>query len=86
MARSALMAERTFARRFTQATGTTPLRWLLTQRLLLAQELLEDSDEPIENVAARCGFGSAVSLRQHFQRQLRTSPSDYRRTFRGQAS
>ncbi|WP_432021214.1 GlxA family transcriptional regulator [Streptomyces sp. 1222.5] len=84
MARTAFMAERTFARRFAQATGTTPLRWLLTQRLLLAQELLEDSDEPIENVAARCGFGSAVSLRQHFQRHLRTSPSDYRRTFRGQ--
>ncbi|WP_079408258.1 GlxA family transcriptional regulator [Streptomyces sp. 3211] len=86
MARTALMAERTFARRFTQATGTTPLRWLLVQRLLFAQELLEDSDESIENVAARCGFGSAVSLRQHFQRHLHTSPSDYRRTFRRQVS
>lgn len=84
MAHSVFMAERTFARRFREATGTTPLRWILTQRLLLAQELLEDSDEPIESVAARCGFGSAVSLRQHFQRQLRTSPSDYRRAFQGQ--
>ncbi|MGW1365168.1 GlxA family transcriptional regulator [Streptomyces chartreusis] len=83
MARSALMAERTFARRFAEATGTTPLRWLLTQRVLLAQELLEESDQPIEDIARRCGFGSATSFRQHFQRQLRTSPTDYRRTFRG---
>ncbi|MGW9597514.1 GlxA family transcriptional regulator [Streptomyces chartreusis] len=83
MARSALMAERTFTRRFSEATGTTPLRWLLTQRVLLAQELLEDSDQSIEDIARRCGFGSATSFRQHFQRQLCTSPTDYRRTFRG---
>ena len=44
--------------------------------------LLETSDLPVDAIASRCGFGTAASLRLHFQRELRTTPQTYRRTFR----
>ena len=84
LARQSLMSPRTFARRFRAATGTTPLQWLLRQRILLAQQLLERSDTSIEVIATRCGFGSAAALRMHFRRFVGTSPLAYRRTFRGE--
>jgi len=76
------MSPRTFARRFRSVTGTTPHQWLLSQRILLAQRLLETSDLAVELVAHRCGFGTAANLRHHFQRVVDTSPLAYRRTFR----
>lgn len=81
LARRSATSPRTFARRFAAATGTTPLQWLLRQRVLLAQRLLETTDEPIERIADRCGFGSAAGMRVHFQRQVGTNPTAYRRTF-----
>jgi transcriptional regulator GlxA family with amidase domain len=85
MARKAGVSARTFARRFHEETGTTPLRWLLAQRVLEARRLLEESDLPIEDVAWRSGFGSAASLREHFRRATATTPTAYRRSF-GSAS
>jgi transcriptional regulator GlxA family with amidase domain len=82
LARRAATSPRTYARRFVAATGTTPLQWLLRQRVLLAQRLLETTDEPVERLAARCGFGTAAGMRVHFQRQVGTSPLKYRQTFR----
>jgi transcriptional regulator GlxA family with amidase domain len=86
LARRSLMSPRTFARRFRAATGTTPLQWLLRQRILHAQRLLETTDLPIEVIAERCGFGSATVLRTHFRRVVDTSPLSYRRTFHERAS
>jgi transcriptional regulator GlxA family with amidase domain len=86
LARRALMSPRTFARRFRAATGTTPLQWLLRQRILHAQRLLEATDLPVEVIADRCGFGSATVLRTHFRRFVDTSPLGYRRTFHERAS
>jgi transcriptional regulator GlxA family with amidase domain len=82
MARHAGVSPRTFARRFREETGTTPLRWLLAQRVLEAQRLLEESDLPIDDVAWRAGFGTAASLREHFRRVTATTPTGYRRSFR----
>jgi transcriptional regulator GlxA family with amidase domain len=82
LARRARLSPRTFARRFKMATGTTPLQWLVTQRVILAQRLLEGTELPVEVVAQRCGFGSAATLRQHFGRVVGTSPVAYRQTFR----
>jgi AraC family transcriptional activator FtrA len=81
LARHACCSERTFARRFREETGTTPLRWLLTQRVDHARRLLETSDLPVELVAHRCGFGSAAALRQHFRRATASTPTAYRRAF-----
>ncbi|QBD83601.1 helix-turn-helix domain-containing protein [Ktedonosporobacter rubrisoli] len=75
------MSQRTFARHFQQATGTTPHRWLLQQRILQAQRLLETTDESVERIASFCGFSSAAMLRIHFQHLVRTSPQAYRRAF-----
>jgi transcriptional regulator GlxA family with amidase domain len=82
LARRAGTSPRTFARRFRAVTGTTPHQWILSQRVLLAQRLLETSDEPVERIAVRCGFGSAAGLRQQFSRAVSASPQAYRRTFR----
>jgi transcriptional regulator GlxA family with amidase domain len=82
MARHARVSPRTFARRFREETGTTPLQWLLAQRVLEARRLLEESDLPIDDVAWRSGFGTAASLRDHFRRVTSTTPSAYRRAFR----
>ncbi|MER5180457.1 helix-turn-helix domain-containing protein [Streptomyces sp. NPDC002896] len=83
LAARAHMSPRTFARRFQQETGTTPYRWLLRQRVLLAQELLERSDETVDAIAGRAGFGNAAAMRHQFLRALGTTPNAYRRTFRG---
>ncbi len=82
LAGRALMSPRTFARRFRAATGTTPHHWLLGQRLLLAERLLEHGDHSVEEVARRAGFGSAATLRHHFGRARGTTPRAYQRTFR----
>jgi transcriptional regulator GlxA family with amidase domain len=81
MARHANVSPRTFARRFREETGTTPLQWLLARRVLEARRLLEESDLPVEDVAAAAGFGNAASLRDHFRRATSTTPTAYRRTF-----
>jgi len=75
------MSRRTFTRRFRQTTGTTLLQWLLNQRLARARRLLETTDRAVEWVALEAGFGSAVSLRQHFAASLGTSPTRYRAQF-----
>ena len=83
LAGRAAMSRRTFTRHFKAATGTTVSAWLLAQRLARAQQLLESTDEPIESIAGMAGFGSTASLRQHFTDAFRTSPSAWRREFRG---
>lgn len=82
----ACMSRRSFTRRFQQTTGTTVTQWLLNQRLAVAQRFLEKTDQPVELVAQKSGFSSALSMRRHFQQQFKTSPSLYRREFRGSHS
>src|SRR5881409_32007 len=82
LAAHANISGRTFARRFRAETGTTPLQWLLGQRVLEARRLLERTDLPVEDVEQRAGFGTAASLREHFARATATTPTAYRRSFR----
>ena len=81
LAARALMSERTFARRFRAETGATPAAWVARQRVARAQELLERTDVPVDEVARRSGFGTAALLRHHFARTLGTTPLAYRRRF-----
>jgi transcriptional regulator GlxA family with amidase domain len=81
LAERAGMSPRTFARRFRASHGTTPYRWLLTQRLQLARRLLETTDHPVERIAEHAGFGTAAALRVHFRRAVTTPPLAYRRLF-----
>jgi len=81
LAAAAALSTRTFLRRFQAELGTTPHAWLTLQRVLAAQRLLEEAGASIEDVAASVGFGTAQTLRLHFRRILRTSPTGYRRQF-----
>jgi transcriptional regulator GlxA family with amidase domain len=78
------MSRRNFTRRFKMKTGTTVSQWLLNHRLASAQRLLETSDKAIDRIAELVGFGSTVSLRQHFAAAFSVSPAAYRKQFRRQ--
>jgi AraC family transcriptional regulator, transcriptional activator FtrA len=81
LAARAHMSSRTFARRFVEEVGTTPLAWVLVQRLRLAQQLLETTAKTLDQVATESGFASLETMRHHFRRELDTSPSRYRASF-----
>ncbi|WP_145925431.1 helix-turn-helix domain-containing protein [Bordetella sp. H567] len=86
LAERAAMSRRNFTRHFRQTTGTSFKQWILSQRVAHAQHMLESSDASIEMVAQEAGFGSGLSLRQHFRTALRISPSAYRKQFRAGVS
>jgi transcriptional regulator GlxA family with amidase domain len=81
LAKRASMSARTFARRFVEETGRTPMQWVTDQRVLYARTLLEETDLDIDRVADKSGFGTATLLRHHFRRIIGVTPSDYRRRF-----
>jgi len=81
LAMRARMSPRSFARRFREQTGTTPLQWLLKLRIRRAQELLEISSASVDQIAAASGFDSPVTFRARFQRLIGLTPSAYRRSF-----
>lgn len=75
------MSRRNFTRRFIEATGSSPGRWIMTRRLDESRRLLERTDMSVEHVARACGFGSAVTFRQRFNGAYRTTPTSYRQRF-----
>ncbi|SNT50332.1 GlxA family transcriptional regulator [Rhodococcoides kyotonense] len=75
------MSVRTFTRRFTAEVGVSPAKWIASQRLRRAQELLENTDHTIDRVAAEAGFGTATSMRQQMMAEIGVSPSAYRATW-----
>ncbi|MFC0040838.1 GlxA family transcriptional regulator [Actinomadura rayongensis] len=81
-ARSA-MSVRTFTRRFREETGLSAGEWLTRQRVERARHLLESTALPVDQIARASGFGTAVSLRNHFHAALGVTPSAYRSAFRG---
>lgn len=81
LAKRAGMSGRTFARRFVEETGRTPMQWVTDQRVLYARTLLEETDLDVDRVADRSGFGTATLLRHHFRRVIGVTPSEYRRRF-----
>jgi AraC family transcriptional regulator, transcriptional activator FtrA len=85
VASAAGLTRRTFTRRFQKQSGMSFSRWLIGHRLTLARHLLETSVHSIDDVARLSGFGTPVSLRQHFRDSLSTTPDRYRREFTAQA-
>jgi transcriptional regulator GlxA family with amidase domain len=86
LAKRAAMSPRNFARVFAREVGETPARWVEAARLEAARRLLEQSDDGVEGIAARCGFGTGETLRRAFVRRLRVSPAAYRARFRSAAA
>jgi transcriptional regulator GlxA family with amidase domain len=81
LAAAAAMSVRHFARVFTAEVGQTPARFVERVRLEAARHELETSADTLDRIAARCGFGTAETLRRVFQRRLSVSPDAYRRRF-----
>jgi transcriptional regulator GlxA family with amidase domain len=84
LASTAAMSLRTLHRKFAEQTGTSPASWVLRARIHRAQELLVDSNLPIEEISSRTGFGSVSTFRERFRHAVGTSPSSYRMAFRSQ--
>ena len=83
LARQAHLSTRSYLRHFARCSGTSPIRWLIGARVQASLPLLERGTASVEQVAAAVGFDSAVTFRHHFGRLMRTSPTGYRRGFRG---
>lgn len=81
LASAARMSDRSYLRHFTARNGTSPMRWVVTQRVAASLPLLETPEGTVEEVAAAVGFESAATFRHHFGRVMRTSPTAYRRSF-----
>lgn len=81
MARLSRMSDRTFLRRFTEATATTPGDWLVLERVAEAKRLLCQRVARMDDIALAVGFGSAHTLRHHFRRKLGISPTEFRARF-----
>ncbi|MFD3479032.1 GlxA family transcriptional regulator [Streptomyces sp. NPDC058695] len=76
------VSPRTLARRFADQLDTSPGAWLLSRRVTAARTLLEETELPVEAIAARVGLTSAVNLRRRFRSEIGTTPGAYRRAFR----
>jgi transcriptional regulator GlxA family with amidase domain len=85
LAARAALSPRSLTRKFREQTGTTPLQWLARARVRRAQELLETTDRPVEQLAFDVGFTSLTSFRDRFRRVVGTTPQAYRRAFRSRA-
>ncbi|QGN50501.1 helix-turn-helix domain-containing protein [Micromonospora sp. WMMC415] len=81
LAREAGLSSRHLARRMRAELRLSPLAWLHQQRIARAQELLERSDASVEQIATRCGLGTATTLRRHFHKHVGVSPTAYRTAF-----
>jgi len=81
LARQAGMSERSFSRRYAEATGLTPIHAVERLRVEAARRLLSESRQPVKRISQRCGFGSEETMRRSFLRLLATTPQDYRARF-----
>ena len=81
LAAQAGMSERSFSRRYLEATGLTPARAVERLRVEAARRFLSDTRLPIKRIARQCGFGTEETMRRSFLRLLSTAPQDYRERF-----
>ncbi|WP_194723809.1 GlxA family transcriptional regulator [Noviherbaspirillum malthae] len=82
MIRRSRLAERTFKRRFTQATGLTPLDYVQRLRIEDAKRRLERTEAPIDEISWRVGYEDPAFFRRLFKRTTGLAPGAYRRRFR----
>lgn len=81
LARRAAMSPRHFTRVFTDEVGEAPGAYVERIRTDAARRQLEQTDDTVVTIAARCGFGTAETMRRNFIRRIGVSPDQYRRTF-----
>jgi transcriptional regulator GlxA family with amidase domain len=82
MIKRSKLAERTFTRRFTSATGLTPIAYVQRLRIEDARRRLERTDAPVDEISWRVGYEAPAFFRRLFKRTTGLSPAAYRRRFR----
>ena len=83
MIKRAGIPERSFKRRFAEATGLSPLEYIHTLRLEDAKQLLESGALSVEAVANEVGYEDASFFNRLFRRKVGITPAQYRRKFGG---
>ena len=81
LARRAAMSPRHFTRVFTDEIGEAPGHYVERVRTEAARRQLEETDDTVVAIAARCGFGTAETMRRNFIRRVGISPDQYRKAF-----
>ena len=81
LARRAAMSPRHFTRVFTDEVGEAPGAYVERIRTEAARRQLQETDDTVTVIAARCGFGTAETMRRNFVRRIGISPDHYRKTF-----
>jgi transcriptional regulator GlxA family with amidase domain len=81
LARRVDMSPRHFTRVFTDEVGESPGAYVERVRTEAARRQLEQTDDTVVAIAARCGFGTAETMRRNFIRRIGVSPDHYRKTF-----
>ena len=81
LAEKAMMSPRNFARVFLRETGITPAKYIEKLRLETARRRLEKTRLTLDEISTECGVGNADGLRRLFLRHMKTTPSDYRKSF-----
>ncbi|MBC8055835.1 MAG: helix-turn-helix domain-containing protein [Rhizobiales bacterium] len=76
------LAERTFKRRFTAATGLAPIAYIQRLRVEDAKRRLERTDAPVDEISWRVGYEDAAFFRRLFKRTTGLAPGAYRKRFR----
>ena len=82
MIKQSTLAERTFKRRFTAATGFTPITYVQRLRIEDAKRRLERTDAPVDEISWRVGYEDAAFFRRPFKRTTGLAPGAYRKRFR----
>lgn len=75
------LSPRHFARLFREQVGESPARYVERVRVQAARQVLETERSGLDEIADRCGFGTAETLRRSFHRRLGVTPDAYRRRF-----
>ena len=81
MAAQSGLTERSFLRRFKKATGQSPMEYVQTMRIEEAKQLLETTDQPLDDIAAEVGYGEPSAFRHLFRKLVGVTPSAYRRRY-----
>ncbi len=81
MIRQSGLAERTFKRRFTQATGFSPIDYVQRLRVEDAKRRLERTEAPVDEIGWKVGYEDPAFFRRLFKRTTGLSPGLYRRRF-----
>src|SRR6478736_8387067 len=82
MVKRSKLAERTFKRRFVDATGLAPIAYVQRLRMEDAKERLERSDAPVDEISWRVGYEDPAFFRRLFKRTTGLAPAAYRKRFR----